>query len=52
MRRIIVRARFPWITRSLPMTSSITAFERSPDRGSGLARDLLVTCAFARRLKK
>ena len=29
----------------LPMTPSITAFERSPDRGSGLARDMRVRWA-------
>src|SRR5215216_4929964 len=28
------------ITRSVPMTPTITAFERSPDRGRGLARDM------------
>jgi glutathione S-transferase len=32
----------------LPMTPIITAFERSPDRGKGLARDMRV----AGRLKK
>lgn len=34
------------ITRSLPMTPTITAFERSPDRGRGLARDTRVRWAF------
>jgi glutathione S-transferase len=33
------------ITRSLPLTPSITAFERSPDRGKGLARDMRVRWA-------
>src|SRR5579863_8258365 len=33
------------ITRSLPMTPTITAFERSPDRGKGLARDMRVRWA-------
>ena len=32
-------------TRSLPMTPTITAFEPSPDRGKGLARDLRVRWA-------
>ena len=32
-------------TRSLPMTPTITAFERSPDRGKGLARDMRVRWA-------
>src|SRR5437763_12401725 len=31
--------------RSLPMTPTITAFERSPDRGKGLARDMRVRWA-------
>src|SRR2546430_57233 len=31
--------------RSLPMTATITAFERSPDRGKGLARDMRVRWA-------
>src|SRR5437660_4466621 len=31
--------------RSLPMTPTITAFERSPDRGRGLARDMRVRWA-------
>src|SRR5262245_52310972 len=38
----------PWrhaITRSLPMTATITAFERSPDGGKGLARDMRVRWA-------
>src|SRR5882724_3960104 len=30
---------------SLPMTPTITAFERSPDRGKGLARDMRVRWA-------
>jgi glutathione S-transferase len=30
----------------LPMTPTITAFERSPDRGKGLARDMRVRWAF------
>jgi hypothetical protein len=30
------------ITITLPMTPTITAFERSPDRGKGLARDMRV----------
>ena len=29
---------------SLPMTPTITAFERSPDGGKGLARDMRVRC--------
>src|SRR6202051_2904256 len=33
------------ITGSLPMTPTITAFERSPDRGKGLARDMRVRWA-------
>src|SRR5277367_3868692 len=33
------------ISGSLPMTPTITAFERSPDRGRGLARDLRVRWA-------
>src|SRR5829696_3937229 len=33
------------ITRSVPMTPTITAFERSPDRGKGLARDMRVRWA-------
>jgi glutathione S-transferase len=33
------------ITRSIPMTPTITAFERSPDRGRGLARDMRVRWA-------
>jgi glutathione S-transferase len=33
------------IARSLPMTPTITAFERSPDRGRGLARDMRVRWA-------
>src|SRR5437899_13093296 len=33
------------ITRSLPMTPTITAFERSPDRGRGQARDMRVRWA-------
>src|ERR687896_1183424 len=33
------------ITRSLPMTITITAFESSPDRGRGLARDMRVRWA-------
>lgn len=33
------------ITRSLPMTPTITAFESSPDRGRGLARDMRVRWA-------
>jgi glutathione S-transferase len=33
------------ISRSLPMTPTITAFERSPDRGKGLARDMPVRWA-------
>jgi glutathione S-transferase len=33
------------ITMSLPMTPIITAFERSPDRGKGLARDMRVRWA-------
>jgi glutathione S-transferase len=38
----------PWrdaITRSVLMTPTITAFERSPDRGRGLARDMRVRWA-------
>ena len=30
------------ITGAFPMTLTITAFERSPDRGKGLARDMRV----------
>src|SRR3546814_6308732 len=30
------------LTRSRPMIPTITAFERSPDRGKGLARDMRV----------
>src|ERR1700710_1853770 len=33
------------MTRSLPMTPIITAFERSPDRGKGQARDMRVRWA-------
>src|ERR1700710_2976052 len=33
------------MTRSLPMTPTITAFERSPDRGKGQARDMRVRWA-------
>src|SRR5580704_5641657 len=33
------------ITRSHSMTPTITAFERSPDRGKGLARDMRVRWA-------
>src|SRR5450432_3871438 len=33
------------LTWSLPMTPTITAFERSPDRGRGLARDMRVRWA-------
>src|SRR5450432_3010958 len=33
------------ITRSHPMTPTITAFEQSPDRGKGLARDMRVRWA-------
>src|SRR3954464_2481087 len=33
------------ITRSLPMIPTITAFERSPDRGKGQARDMRVRWA-------
>src|SRR5205085_5205625 len=33
------------ITRTVPMTPSITAFERSPDGGKGLARDTRVRWA-------
>src|SRR5438552_18847606 len=33
------------ITASLPMTPTITAFERSPDRGRGLGRDMRVRWA-------
>src|SRR6187402_51395 len=33
------------MTRSLPMTPTITAFERSPDGGKGLARDTRVRWA-------
>jgi len=41
MRKIIVGT----ITRSVPMTPIITAFERSPDRGKALARDMRVRWA-------
>jgi glutathione S-transferase len=34
------------VSRSLPMTPTITAFERSPDCGKGLARDMRVRWAF------
>jgi glutathione S-transferase len=40
--------RFPWrhaITWSVPMIPIITAFESSPDRGQGLARDMRVRWA-------
>src|SRR5258705_12689778 len=33
------------ITRSVPMTPTITAFKQSPDRGRGLARDMRVRWA-------
>lgn len=33
-------------SRELPMTATITAFERSPDRGNGLARDMRLRWAF------
>jgi glutathione S-transferase len=33
------------IARNVPMTPTITAFERSPDRGQGLARDMRVRWA-------
>jgi glutathione S-transferase len=33
------------ITVTLPMTPIITVFERSPDRGKGLARDMRVRWA-------
>src|ERR1700687_3474402 len=33
------------MTRSVPMTPTITAFERSPDRGKGQARDMRVRWA-------
>jgi hypothetical protein len=33
------------ITITLPMTPTITAFEQSPDRGRGLARDMRVRWA-------
>ncbi|MEP0888252.1 hypothetical protein NDI52_19155 [Leptolyngbya sp. PL-A3] len=36
----------PAITRSFPMLPIITAFEQSPDRGQGLARDMTVRWAF------
>src|SRR6186713_1142961 len=40
---------FPWmascIHRGLPMIPTITAFERSPDRGKGLARDMRIRWA-------
>ena len=35
----------PAITGSLPVTPTITVFERSPDRGRGLARDMRVRWA-------
>src|SRR5437868_5309099 len=38
------RLRYP-ITRTVPMTPTITAFERSPDGGKGLARDTRVRWA-------
>src|SRR5882724_5298517 len=41
VRRRLIHA----ITRSLPLTPTITAFERSPDRGKGLARDVRVRWA-------
>src|SRR6202020_52647 len=48
-RKRSVRRRFiQWrhaITRRLPMTPTITAFERSPDGGKGLARDTRVRWA-------
>jgi glutathione S-transferase len=36
----------PFATRSQPMTATITAFARSPDRGRGLSRDMRVRWAF------
>src|SRR6202522_4071023 len=33
------------VTMTLPITPTITAFERSPDRGRGLARDMRVRWA-------
>src|SRR5258708_30444211 len=33
------------VTRSVPMIPTITAFEQSPDRGRGLARDMRVRWA-------
>ena len=57
MRRIVVTERHPLtindlthvglysIPRSVPMIPTITAFERSPDRGRGLARDMRVRWA-------
>src|ERR1700723_3490492 len=48
-RKRSVRRRFiQWrhaITRSHPMNPTITAFEQSPDRGRGLARDTRVRWA-------
>jgi glutathione S-transferase len=35
----------PLLNRSLPVTPTITAFARSPDRGQGLARDMRVRWA-------
>src|SRR4029079_3838356 len=38
---------FDAIARNLPMIPTITAFERSPDGGRGLARDMHVRSALA-----
>ena len=45
MRKAFVINSRPATTWSLPMTPTITAFERSPDRGRGLARDTRVRWA-------
>ena len=41
----LLQRRIRMSTNALPMTPTITAFERSPDRGKGLARDMRVRWA-------
>ena len=41
----LLQRRICMSTNALPMTPTITAFERSPDRGKGLARDMRVRWA-------
>src|SRR5690554_2040140 len=43
--RLQIRRQRYAITRSAPIIPTITAFERSPDRGQGLARDMRVRWA-------